>query len=106
MCRDLAEAGGFDARHRQNQHRAKPRASWGQQQGPCQAFPCDFPLREGMPPGATSIPTISLFSMTSTLSAIRRAIGSIRLAATPPQLRPCPSTPAAAPTWEDLLGRR
>ena len=48
----------------------------------------------------------SVFSMTSTLSAIRRAIGSIRLAATPPQLRPCPSTPAAAPTWEDLLGRR
>jgi hypothetical protein len=46
------------------------------------------------------------FSMTSTLSAIRRAIGSIRLAPTPPQLRPFPNSPAPAPTWEDLLGRR
>ena len=48
----------------------------------------------------------SVFSMTSTLSAIRRAIGSIRLAPTPPQLRPFPNSPAPAPTWEDLLGRR
>ncbi len=46
------------------------------------------------------------FSMTSTLSAIRRAIGSIRHANTPPQPRPFPNTPASAPTWEDLLGRR
>ena len=44
--------------------------------------------------------------MTSTLSGLRPAIGPIRHASTPPQLRPFPSAPAAAPTWEDLLGRR
>lgn len=45
-------------------------------------------------------------SMTSTLFALRRAIAPIRHASTPPQPRPFPNAPAAAPTWEDLLGRR
>jgi hypothetical protein len=44
--------------------------------------------------------------MTSTLSGLRPAIGPIRHASTPPQPHPFPSAPAAAPTWEDLLGRR
>lgn len=48
----------------------------------------------------------SVFSMTSTLSALRPAIGSIRHAPIPAQPRPFPSAPASAPTWEDLLGRR
>lgn len=50
-------------------------------------------------------PTVP-FSMTSTLPALRRAIGSSRPASTTPQPRPFPSAPASAPTWEDLLGRR
>jgi hypothetical protein len=44
--------------------------------------------------------------MTSTLPALRRAIGLSRPASTTPQPRPFPSAPASAPTWEDLLGRR
>jgi hypothetical protein len=44
--------------------------------------------------------------MTSTLSALRPAIGPIRHATIPPQPRPLPSAPASAPSWEDLLGRR